>query len=37
MLNSETFAGFYSEEGVPLEPVSVSFKTAGPKETGQTK
>jgi len=37
MLNSETYVGFASEEGVPLEPVSVSFKTAGPKATGQTK
>ncbi len=37
MLNSETYVGFASEEGVPLEPVSVTFKTAGQKETGQTK
>jgi len=37
MLNSETYVGFASEEGVPLEPVSVSFKTASPKATGQTK
>jgi hypothetical protein len=37
MLNSETYVGFGSEEGVPLEPVSVTFKTAGPKGTGQTK
>ena len=37
MLNSETYVGFYSEEGVPLEPVSVTFKTAGQKGNGQTK
>ncbi len=37
MLNSETYVGFCSEEGVPLEPVSVTFKTAGQKGTGQTK
>ena len=37
MLNSETFDAFRSEEGVPLEPVSVTFKTTGPKGTGQTK
>jgi len=37
MLNSETYVGFYSEEGVALEPVSVTFKTAGQKGTGQTK
>jgi len=37
MLNSEYFDTFQSEEGVPLEPVSVTFKTAGPKGTGQTK
>jgi len=36
-LNSETYVGFYSEQGVPLEPFTVTFKTAGPKETGQTK
>jgi hypothetical protein len=36
-LNSEHYVGFASEEGVPLEPVSVTFKTAGQKETGQTK
>ena len=33
MLNSGTFDAFRSEEGVPLEPVSVTFKTAGPKGT----
>jgi hypothetical protein len=37
MLNSETCQGFRSEEGVPLEPVSVVFKTASQKGTGQTK
>jgi hypothetical protein len=37
MLNSETYDSFRSEEGVPLEPVSVTFKTAGQKGTGQTK
>jgi hypothetical protein len=37
MLNSATFDAFRSEEGVPLEPVSVTFKTAGQKATGQTK
>jgi hypothetical protein len=37
MLNSETYEGFASEQGVPLEPVYVVFKTAGPKGTGQTK
>jgi hypothetical protein len=37
MLNSETFDAFRSEEGVPLEPISVTFKTAGQKGTGQTK
>lgn len=37
MLNSETYEGFRSEEGVPLEPVSVTFKTAGPKGTEQKK
>jgi hypothetical protein len=37
MLNSETYDAFRSEEGVPLEPVSVTFKTAGQKGTGQTK
>jgi hypothetical protein len=37
MLNSETYVGFCSEEGVPLQPVSVSFKTAGQKGTGPTK
>jgi hypothetical protein len=37
MLNSGDYEGFASEEGVPLEPVSVTFKTAGQKETGQTK
>ncbi len=31
MLNSQTFDAFRSEEGVPLEPVSVTFKTAAPK------
>jgi hypothetical protein len=36
MLNSETYVGFCSEQGVPLEPVSVTFKTAGQKGTGQT-
>jgi Domain of unknown function (DUF4932) len=37
MLNSETYNAFRSEQGVPLEPVSVSFKTGGTKGTGQTK
>jgi hypothetical protein len=37
MLNSETYVGFASEKGVPLEPVSVTFKTASQKGTGQTK
>ncbi len=37
MLNSETDIGFASEEGVPFEPVSATFKTAGQKGTGQTK
>jgi hypothetical protein len=37
MLNSGTYVGFRSEEGVPLEPVSVTFKTAVQKGTGQTK
>ncbi len=37
MLNSETFDAFRSEEGVPLEPVSVTFKTAGQKETDQKR
>jgi hypothetical protein len=37
MLNSATFDAFRSEAGVPLEPVSVTFKTAGQKGTGQTK
>jgi hypothetical protein len=37
MLNSENYKGFCSEEGVPLEPVSVTFKTVGQKGTGQTK
>jgi hypothetical protein len=33
MLNSENYLGFASEQGVPLEPVSVTFKTAGQKGT----
>ena len=37
MLNSETYDAFRSEDGVPLEPVSVTFKTAGQKGTGQTR
>ena len=37
MLNSKTYEGFRSEKGVPLESVSVTFKTAGQKGTGQTK
>lgn len=37
MLNSETYDAFRSEEGAPLEPVSVTFKTAGQKGTEQTK
>jgi len=37
MLNSADYDAFRSEEGVPLEPVSVTFKTAGQKGTGQTK
>jgi hypothetical protein len=37
MLNAESYEGFRSEKGVPLEPVSVTFKTAGQKGTGQTK
>ena len=36
MLNSETYVGFASQEGVPLQPVSVTFKTAGQTGTGQT-
>lgn len=32
MLNSETYTGFASEQGVPLEPMSVTFKTAAKKE-----
>jgi len=35
MLNSEKFVGFRSEEGVPLEPVTVTFKTAGQPPAGQ--
>ena len=37
MLNSETYDAFRSEEGVPLEPVSVTFKTAGQKGVEQVK
>jgi hypothetical protein len=37
MLNSETYRSFVSEEGVPLEPVSVTFKTAASKEAEQKK
>ena len=37
MLNSESYDAFRSEEGVALEPVSVTFKTAGQKGTEQTK
>ena len=37
MLNSETYQGFCSEDGAPLEPVSVTFKTAGQKGIGQKK
>jgi len=37
MLNSEKFVGFRSGEGVPLEPVTVTFKTAGEKGTAPTK
>ena len=37
MLNSENYEGFRSDEGVPLEPVSVTFKTASQKGTGQIK
>ena len=37
MLNAEGYEGFRSEKGVPLAPVSVTFKTAGQKATGQTK
>jgi len=37
MLNSEKFVGFCSEDGVPLEPVTVTFKTASEKEKRQTK
>jgi hypothetical protein len=37
MLNSETYDAFRSDEGVPLEPVSVTFKTTGQRGTGQTK
>jgi hypothetical protein len=36
-LNSETYDAFRSEEGVPLEPVSVTFKTAGKKATDGKK
>ncbi|HTS17502.1 MAG TPA: DUF4932 domain-containing protein [Verrucomicrobiae bacterium] len=35
MLNSEKFVGFCSEQGVPLEPVTVTFTTAGEKAAGQ--
>jgi hypothetical protein len=31
MLNSERFQGFRSAEGVPLEPVTVRFKTGKPR------
>lgn len=37
MLNSETYVGFCSEDGVPLEPVSVTFKTAALEGTNPTK
>jgi hypothetical protein len=37
MLNSETYDAFRSENGVPLEPVSVTFRTGSRKGTGQTK
>ncbi len=37
MLNSEKYVGFCSTNGVPLEPVSVTFKTASQKGTGQTR
>jgi len=37
MLNSQTYDAFRSEEGVPLEPVSVTFKTAGQKGAEQPK
>ena len=37
MLNSDTYDAFRSEEGVPLDPVSVTFKTASKTGTGQKK
>jgi len=37
MLNSDKFVGFASADGVPLEPVRVTFKTAADKGTEQTK
>jgi hypothetical protein len=32
MLNSDRFQAFQSEEGVPLEPVSVDFTTGKPRQ-----
>jgi hypothetical protein len=37
MLNSETYDSFRSEEGVSLEPVSVTFKTASQRGTEPPK
>jgi len=37
MLNSETYDAFRGEDGVPLEPVTVTFRTAGETGAGQTK
>jgi hypothetical protein len=37
MLNSATYDSFRSEAGVPLDPVSVTFKTASPKGQAETK
>jgi hypothetical protein len=37
MLNSETYDAFRSEQGVPLEPVSVTFKTTSQKGAPRTK
>jgi hypothetical protein len=30
MLNSDRFQGFQSDEGIPLEPLTVSFATGKP-------
>jgi hypothetical protein len=36
-LNSETYTAFRSAEGVPLEPISVTFKTSSQSAAGQGK